>query len=263
MITSPTLRLARIRLRVRDLDRSVAFYTATLGFVLSTRESTTARLAVAPGAEEILTLEADATLTSPAPNAAGLFHAALLFPSRAELGAWLRHAAEAGVRFEGFADHGVSEAIYFSDPEGNGLEFYCDRPRDRWPYASDGELAMVTEPLDLPGLLAAAPAPTPHPLRGAQWGHLHLRVTNLERSEAFYREALAMQLTQGSFPGARFLAADGYHHHLGLNHWGRPTQPANSRATGLARATFACAGISSSELGLDPDGNSVERIPWL
>jgi catechol 2,3-dioxygenase len=261
MIATPALRLVRIRLRVRDLERSVEFYRSALGFVVSARESATARLAVAPGAEAILELTADASLTPPAPDAAGLFHAALLLPGRAELGAWLRHAAEAGVRFEGFADHGVSEAIYFSDPDGNGLEFYVDRPRERWPHAPDGELAMVTEPLDLPGLLAAAPGPTPHPLTGAQWGHLHLRVTNLERSDDFYRQALQLQLTQGSFPGARFLAADGYHHHLGLNHWGRPTQPANPGATGLALATFACAHASAPAIVRDPDGNGVELIP--
>ena len=261
MITAPTLQLVRIRLRVRELERSVDFYRGALGFVVSARESATARLAVAPGAEAILELTADASLTPPEPSAAGLFHAALLLPSRAALGAWLRHAAEAGVRFEGFADHGVSEAIYFSDPDGNGLEFYVDRPRERWPQATNGELAMVTEPLDLPGLLAAAPAPTPHPLMGAQWGHLHLRVTHLERSDHFYREALKLRLMQGSFPGARFLAADGYHHHLGLNAWGRPTQPVNAATTGLALATFASAQASAPELVRDPDGNGVELIP--
>jgi catechol 2,3-dioxygenase len=100
---------------------------------------------------------------------------------------------------------------------------------------------MVTDPMDLPSLLAAAPAAKSQPLAGARWGHLHLRVTHLERSDRFYREALGMQLMQGSFPGARFLAADGYHHHLGLNTWGRPARPANPRTTGLAMATFACA----------------------
>jgi catechol 2,3-dioxygenase len=257
----PTLKLLRVRLRVRDLARSVDFYTRVLGFAVSDRQSATAQLGVVPDAEPILALTADASLTAPARDEAGLFHAALLLPNRASLGAWLRHAAEAGLRCQGFADHGVSEAIYFSDPDGNGLEFYVDRPRDLWPYADDGELAMVTEALDLPGLLAAAPAAQPHPLRGARWGHLHLRVTNLERSDRFYRDALGLQLMQGSFPGARFLAADGYHHHLGLNSWGQPARPANPHTTGLAVATFACAGAAPAAALQDTDGISVERVP--
>lgn len=261
MNPSPTLRLTRIGLRVRDLERSIAFYTQMLGFTVHTREATTARLAVTPDAEVSLELAADSSLAPAAPDTAGLFHAALLLPGRAELGAWLRHAAEAGVRFSGFADHGVSEAIYFSDPDGNGLEFYADRPRERWPHSADGELAMGTEPLDLPGLLAMAPVARPQPLLGARWGHLHLRVTNLDRSEQFYRAALGLRLMQGSFPGARFLAADGYHHHLGLNTWGRPARSANPLATGLAQATFAQAGIDRAETLRDPDGNCCERIP--
>lgn len=256
-----SLQLQRITLRVRDLAVSVDFYTRVLGFVAGNRQAASARLGVAPGAESILELTADASLTAPAPDEAGLFHAALLLPDRPALGAWLRHAAEAGIRFQGFADHGVSEAIYFSDPDGNGLEFYVDRPRERWPHAADGELAMVTEPLDLPDLLATAPAAQPQPLTGARWGHLHLRVTNLDRSDRCYREALGMQLMQGSFPGARFLAADGYHHHLGLNIWGRPARPANPRATGLATATFAVASVTQPELMQDPDGIAFERVP--
>lgn len=256
-----SLQLQRITLRVRNLEQSVDFYTRVLGFVTGNRQSASARLGVAPEAAPILELTADATLTTPAPDEAGLFHAALLLPDRPALGAWLRHAADAGIRFQGFADHGVSEAIYFSDPDGNGLEFYVDRPRERWPHAADGELAMVTEPLDLPGLLATAPAEQPQPLAGAQWGHLHLRVTNLDRSDRFYREALGMQLMQGTFPGARFLAADGYHHHLGLNTWGRPARPANTRTTGLANATFACSGATNPELRQDPDGIGFEIVP--
>jgi catechol 2,3-dioxygenase len=260
-MTTPSLQLRRICLRVQDLKRSVDFYTRGLGFVAVEPQSNPARLAVAPGAEPILELTADASLQSPAPEEAGLFHAALLLPSRPALGAWLRHAAEAGIRFEGFADHGVSEAIYFSDPDGNGLEFYIDRPQERWPRAADGELAMVTEALDLPGLLATAPAAQPQPLAGARWGHLHLRVTHLERSDAFYRAALGMALMQGSFPGARFLAADGYHHHLGLNAWGRPKRAANAQATGLATATFAWTGATQADTVVDPDGNRIERVP--
>src|SRR6185436_8329357 len=128
--------------------------------------------------------------------------------------------------------------------DGNGLEFYADRPRESWPFAN-GEIAMTTRPLALQRLLADAAPTTDAPLAGARWGHLHLRVTDLERSEEFYRETLGMAVMQRSYPGARFLAADGYHHHLGLNTWGNPRQPQPPGALGLAEATFTRAGISS------------------
>jgi len=148
----------------------------------------------------------------------------------------------------------VSEAIYFADPDGNGLEFYGDRPHAERPFAANGELAMVTRPLDLPALLSASPAATSTPLAGALWGHLHLRVTDLDRSEAFYRGALGVAVTQGSYPGARFLAADGYHHHLGLNTWGHPRAPQPAGALGLAEATFVRTDGTAPQSLRDPDG---------
>ena len=184
----------------------------------------------------------------------------MLLPSRAALGAWLRFAADRGVEFAGFSDHGVSEAIYFSDPDGNGLEFYADQPRAQWPFSASGELAMATRPLALPSLLAEAAPASATPLAGAQWGHLHLRVTDLDRSEKFYRDVLGVTLTQGSYPGARFLAADGYHHHLGLNSWGQPRRPQPPGALGLAAATFARAGKSATRELRDPDGIGLRLV---
>jgi catechol 2,3-dioxygenase len=208
---------------------------------------------VAPGAPAILTLSEESA-APPAPHdAAGLFHAALLLPSRAALGAWLRFAADRGVEFGGCSDHGVSEALYCSDPDGNGLEFYADRPRTQWPFAASGELAMVTHPLALPSLLAQAAPAGATPLAGARWGHLHLRVTDLDRSEKFYRDTLGVALTQGSYPGARFLAADGYHHHLGLNTWGHPRAPRPPAACGLVAATWKGAGLAAPRQLTDPD----------
>lgn len=252
---SATLQLSAIELRVSDLGRSVEFYVNQLGFVTTARTSRRAELSVAPNAPAILTLSEDRTAAAAPPDAAGLFHAALLFPTRAALGGWLRRTAERGVEFDGFSDHGVSEAIYFSDPDGNGLEFYADRPRDAWPAGGkDGEVAMFTRPLALQSLLAESAPVAAAPLAGARWGHLHLRVTNLERSERFYREALGMILTQGSYPGARFLAADDYHHHLGLNTWGAPRKPQPAGALGLAAATFVRHGVAAARTLHDPDG---------
>jgi catechol 2,3-dioxygenase len=255
-----SLQVASIHLRVHDLARSVEFYASRLGFSTLNSPVGRAELAVAPGAPAILTLSEDRA-APPAPrDAAGLFHAALLLPSRAALGAWLRFAGERGVEFDGFSDHGVSEAIYFSDPDGNGLEFYADRPREQWPFSANGELAMITRPLALPSLLAEAAPTSATPLAGAHWGHLHLRVTDLDRSEEFYRAALGVALTQGSYPGARFLAADGYHHHLGLNTWGQPRVPQLPGALGLAAATFARAGETATRELRDPDGIALRLV---
>lgn len=248
-----SLQLKAVHLRVASLARSLEFYQRRLGFVLARQTQHQAELATSTGAAPCLTLEERPQASHAPRDAAGLFHAALLFPDRSSLGAWLKSTAAHGIDFEGFSDHGVSEAIYLSDPDGNGLEFYADRPRSAWPMAN-GELAMTTRPLALQNLLASAHPPSGEPLRGASWGHLHLRVTDLERSEAFYRQRLGLVVMQRSFPGARFLAADGYHHHLGLNTWGNPRQPQPAGALGLASATFSRAGIAAEEALTDPDG---------
>ena len=256
-----TLQLRSIQLRVSDLARSIDFYTRQLGFSVIAQASARADLATTPSSTVILTLLADATAPAPEPDAAGLFHAALLLPSAPALGAWLKFASQAGVEFDGASDHGVSEAIYFTDPDGNGLEFYCDRPRTVWPRTSGGELAMVTQRLNVPALVAGASPPSAQPLAGASWGHLHLRVTDLARSDAFYRAQLGMDLTQGSYPGARFLAADGYHHHVAINTWGHPRRPRSATALGLATATFSRAGLASEQLLADPDGIALRLTP--
>lgn len=254
-----TLQLTKVALRVADLARSQAFYVDSLGFVVSHRSRDHLALATSPTAAPILTLDVAPDLAPAHPRTAGLFHAALLFPSRSGLASWLAFAAARQVEFAGFSDHAVSEAIYLSDPDGNGLEFYCDRPPADWPYHGR-EVAMTTRALDIHALLAEA-KPTDTPLAGAHWGHLHLRVTDLARSEAFYRETLGMVTTQSSYPGARFLAADGYHHHLGLNTWSHPRGPQPANTPGLAAATFAVAGLAESRTLSDPDSIPLQLEP--
>lgn len=256
-----TLQLTSVALRVADLARSQDFYTRQLGFVVADVAADRLELATSADAAPILTLLGGHNAPPVRPDAAGLFHAALLLPSRARLASWLAFAAAQGLEFEGFSDHGVSEAIYFSDPDGNGLEFYADRPRSAWPFAH-GELAMTTRPLALRSLLTAA-VPTAEPLAEAIWGHLHLRVTNLERSEDFYRHTLGLEVMQRSYPGARFLAADGYHHHLGLNTWGNPRAPQPRNAIGLAEATFSRAETAAEQRLTDPDGIALRITPLL
>lgn len=256
-----SLEVDSVHLRVSNLRRSLPFYLDQLGFVMATQGAGRAGLATEPKARPLLTLSEHPGATRPSREAAGLFHVALLLPHRAALGAWLARAAERGVSFDGFSDHGVSEAIYFSDPDGIGFEFYIDRPQSAWPFAG-GELAMTTAALDVQDLLAAGASPAdPSPLAGARWGHLHLRVTDLERSEAFYRSALGLDVMQRSYPGARFLAADGYHHHLGLNTWGRPRHPASPDQAGLVEAVFARRGAATDTTQADPDGIRLRVRP--
>jgi catechol 2,3-dioxygenase len=260
-----TFDIRSVHLRVANLDRSVEFYTQLLGFVLLSDAVGRAELAApgiggeqSPAGHLLLTEHPRAPKA--ASQSAGLFHAALVLPTRAALGHWLRAAADAGVSFQGFSDHGVSEAIYLVDPDGNGLEFYADRPPEEWPR-HHGELAMVTEPLALPALLAASAEETGPPLAGGRWGHLHLRVTDLDRSDAFYRANLGLHVTQQYGASARFLARDDYHHHLGINTWGGISRAHDPESLGLSEFTVAVEGVTTASTLIDPDGMAFQLIP--
>ncbi len=264
-----SLDLRSIHLRVSDLARSVDFYTAKLGLVARNVSGGNASLATSPAGSPLLMLTEDRAARPAPPDAAGLFHAALLLPSRAALGRWLQHALEAGVVFDGFSDHGVSEAIYLIDPDGNGLEFYADRPRETWP-TRNGEIAMGTLPLDVGSLLAAGEALVSStrtaaisPTTDGRWGHLHLRVSDLDRSGAFYTSTLGVSLTQRFGSSARFLAADGYHHHIGLNTWGGMRGPQPTGALGLIEAVFARTDTPTETSVRDPDHIAIRIIPKL
>jgi len=245
----PGTELGTVFLNYRDLETGVAFYRDALGLVQLRRSDDVAVLGV-PGKALVGLVAAPA---APAPGRApGLYHLALRLPDRPSLGAFLTHATRARVRLQGAADHGVSEAIYLADPEGNGIEVYRDRPRDDWPRRA-GELAMGTGPLDAQGLMAAAHdaaavrdggadgasmavrGPGFRAPSGTVLGHVHLRVADLARAERYYRDALGMDVTQADLPGARFLAAGGYHHHIGVNVWETAgASPAAAGAAGLA-----------------------------
>ena len=215
-----SVELDRVALRVAHLDRALGFYQGTLG--LEARQSGPGAATLSAGATGGVLLELEAAPSAPSRqhDAAGLFHVALLFPTRASLGHALTHLIKAGVRL-GSADHGVSEALYLADPEGNGLELYVDRPVAAWPQADEnGQVTMFTNPLDLSSLAAAgAEAAGPALSAGVRVGHMHLAVSSLERAEAFYAQRLGFAVRQRSYPGALFLARDGYHHHLGVNTW--------------------------------------------
>ena len=259
---SESLQLRSITLRVARLERSLDFYASKLGLTVLRRDGAKAELGSGPNSTPLLSLIEDAKAVPPPRDAAGLFHAAMLLPTLGALGSWLRQTADAGIQFDGFSDHRVSEALYLSDPDGNGLEFYADRPRETWPYEA-GQLQMATDPLALPDLLAAgARYQDGPPLSGAYWGHLHLRVTDLDRSEAFYCKELGMEPVVRYGTSARFLAADGYHHHLGLNTWGGVRKPHPAGQLGLVEATFARTGISANSNLLDPDEINLRVVSF-
>lgn len=226
----PDTRLGTVHLTVTDLDRSLAFYRERLGFQLHRREGQTAYLGAGRADLLILTGRPDAR---PSSGTTGLYHFALLLPNRRALARSLHRLAETRTPLQGFADHGVSEAIYLPDLDGNGIEIYRDRPRAEWPIER-GQLQMVTDPLDVDDLLAE-PAGQPIPENGLPpdtvLGHIHLHVAHIGQAEAFYGDLLGFELRQRYGPTASFLAAGGYHHHVGVNTWagaGAPPPPADA-----------------------------------
>jgi catechol 2,3-dioxygenase len=186
-------------------------------------------------ARPLLALTELAKPTAAPPGSTGLFHVAYLHSSRASLAATIRRIAGARWPFDGTADHGVSEALYLSDPDGLGIEIYADRPRELWDRSPDGHgVKMITLPLDLDDLLAeAAPEATARMPADTVIGHVHLKVSDVHRAVAFYRDALGLQ-EQAQLPSAGFLSAGGYHHHVGVNSWqSQGGQAAPENAPGL------------------------------
>ncbi|MDX3805344.1 VOC family protein [Bosea thiooxidans] len=221
--------IGAVTLRVRDLPKLTAYYRDAIGLKLL-REAPGVSELGAGGTVLVRLVEGAARPTS----AAGLFHLAILLPSRHDLANWLRHAAETGIRLEGASDHLVSEALYLSDPEGNGIEIYRDRTRPEWPRRPDGGIAMATERLDLDRLLSEADGGTYVGMpEGTGMGHVHLRVGDTAAAEAFYRDLLGFDLMV-RYPGASFLASGGYHHHIAGNIWGsRGAGPRGAGEAGL------------------------------
>jgi catechol 2,3-dioxygenase len=214
----PDSRIGVVRLRVRDLEAMVAFYAGTLAFSVLDRDGASATLGTADR-EPLLVLLAAPDAPARPRGSTGLYHVAYRVPTRKDLGAIIARIHERGWPFEGFADHSVSEAAYLSDPEGNGIEVYADRPRQTWRPV-DGELLMTTEPLNVPSLIFLGGGPAPHLPGGTDVGHVHLQVSSLEKAEAFYRGRVGFDVTTRRYPGALFMSAGGYHHHLGCNVWG-------------------------------------------
>jgi catechol 2,3-dioxygenase len=214
----PATRMGVVALVVADLTRSLAYYEEHMGLNVLDRQPGQARLGA--GNRALLELHEQPGARRSMRGRTGLYHFALLTPSRADLGRLLRHFAAVSTPIDGASDHGVSEAIYLSDPDGHGIEVYRDRPREEWPYA-DGTLQMVLDPLDAAGIVAAADDdPGRRGMADAtMMGHVHLHVAHISSAEQFYVDTLGFDLMQRFADQASFVSAGGYHHHLGLNVW--------------------------------------------
>ncbi len=273
----PKTTTGAVALTVGDLARSVEFYRSGLGLQVHLEMEGTAYLGV--GGQDLLVLS-EQPGARPAQGVTGLYHFALRLPSRRELARVVRHLMAADIALTGAADHAVSEAIYLADPDGHGVEIYCDRPREEW-QVRNGVVKITADRLDMEALLAEGDD------EWLEWegmqaetvvGHVHLHVADLAAAERFYTEALGMQVTARYGKAALFLAAGGYHHHIGLNTWageGAPAPPADATRLLWAEIRFpdqealheavervAAAGVALESrdggwLAHDPSGNAL------
>ncbi len=266
-----------VHLTVSDFKRALPFYQAVLGLQLNRQQNGTAYLGA--GGEDIVALTENPGAKR-ARRATGLYHFAILVPSRFALAQSLKRIVEQQVPVQGFADHLVSEAIYLPDPDGNGIEIYRDRPREEW-YDAQNNFLIGTEPLDINNLLAELEGQD-QPWQGLEpatkLGHMHLHVANIAAAEKFYLDVLGFDLMARYGPSASFTSAGGYHHHIAFNTWagiGAPPPPPdsiglreyvvrlpNSDALNQVVDRVHHAGISSAETeaGLrvrDPSQNAI------
>lgn len=267
------IHIGAVGMTVRDLDRLTAYYRDMLGLTVQERNPQQAILGA--GGVPLLELVHRPEALPDDPRDAGLYHTAFLMPTRADLARWIVHTSKTRVPITGASDHGVSEAIYLDDPEGNGVEVYADRPREQW--RRDGEqILQRTDPLDIDAIIREidpATATYPDAPDGLRIGHVHLRVGNVAAAEAFYGGTLGLDVTRRR-GGAAFLSSGGYHHHVAANVWHSDgAGMRNARRAGLdwlameindqttldgIKQRLAAAGVATEAL---PDGFTA-RDPW-
>jgi catechol 2,3-dioxygenase len=257
-----SLSLGPVHLTVADLERSLDYYRRAIGLELLGQEVDEASLGT--GGMELLHL-VEQPGAAPAHGRTGLYHFALLVPARADLASWLAHAARDRVPLVGLSDHYVSEALYLSDPDAHGIEIYADRPRSVWEGRVD--IRMTTQPLDVDDLFSELGDPATAPFSGLPagtvMGHVHLRVREISDTVRFYRDVLGFDLMAQLGSRAAFLAAGGYHHHIGANTWesaGAP--PPDPRMAALRHATIVLDDGAALDVLLDRvrrEGHDVEQ----
>lgn len=258
----PGTRLGPITIRVADLKRSLRFYEKVIG--LAPVRQAEGDLALGVENEPPLIHLKETPGARQVPRTSGLYHFAVLLPTRADLGSALQRLIDSDIRI-GQSDHLVSEALYLSDPDGNGIEIYRDRPRAEWTWR-DGMIEMAVDPLDLDGLLqdakeTAARGGSDRAPAGTAIGHIHLQVSDVPHAVQFYHGVVGFDIT-ASFQGAAFLSAGGYHHHLGLNSWtSRGAPPAPPDAAGLE--SFSIRVPSRDEQGRVAERLKEAGIPFV
>lgn len=254
--------VARVGLKARDADRLAAYYNAVVGLQELSRDGETITLGSAN--RPLLVLERDPSAKPDDPRSAGLFHTAFLLPSRADLGRWINHAIENKIAVEGASDHLVSEAAYLTDPEGNGIEIYADRPHDTWKW-NGPTVEMATIRMDIPGVIGSVPA------GDAGWkgapentvvGHVHLRVGDPSQAEAWWNTEFGFDTVTKYGSQAVFLSSGGYHHHIGANTW----QSAGAGKRDAGRSGLSWVEMRSSEAKapstyVDPWGTVIRAVP--
>lgn len=254
--------VGRVGLRARNAEALAGYYRDMVGLTELARSNGT--ISLGAGERALLEIEADPAARPDDPRGAGLFHTAFLLPTRADLGRWVNHAIEKRIPIDGASDHLVSEALYLTDPEGNGIEIYADRSPDHWRNA-DGTPRIATNPLDFDSLArepgVAAPGWSEAPA-GSVIGHVHLRVGDIKAAEEWWNGEMGFDTIAKYGEQAVFLSTGGYHHHIGANVWRSPGAGRRDKdRTGLAWVELTsdtATGVKSRE---DPWGTVIRTVP--
>ena len=256
-----------VTLQVSDLERSVAYYKDVLGMHVLGRSDDRAELGSAADKRALIKLvQKKSARQVPRRGLLGLYHFAVLLPDRAALGRFIAHLSEIGA-YAGMSDHKVSEAVYLTDPDGLGIEVYADRSRDTWTL-SERQLEMATKPLNVQDVIAAA--------GGKKWdgipagttiGHVHFYVGNIDEAADFYHTGLGLDKIVWNYPGALFMSAGGYHHHVGVNTWAAGASPATDDDAKLIEWNLvvpdadavraAAASLAEAGYKVDADGDTA------
>lgn len=237
---SPKAHIGYVVLKVKELESMVDFYVTTLGLEIKSQDEFQVVLGAKNDEKTLLILtELMTENIETSLHATGLYHMAFLLPKRADLGDMLLHLLQVKYPLQGASDHGYSEALYLSDPEGNGIEIYRDKPKEEWTIHPDGRIDGITIEMDVEGVVNAATRKWTGMVPGTTMGHVHLKVSELEKTKWFYEQVVGMDV-KAELPGAIFIAANGYHHHIGTNIWGGGSQlvPMKDNQIGLAYYTI-------------------------
>jgi len=258
---APT-RVTQVGIRAKDVENLGSYYRDAVGLTEISRRP--GAIVLGAGGLPLLEIEEFRSARPDDPRSAGLYHTAFLLPQRKDLARWTRRAIDRRIAVTGASDHLVSEAVYLTDPEGNGIEIYADRPRASWAY--DGaQVRMGVEPLDVRGLLGELSPADPEwngAPAGSMVGHVHLRVGDSAEAERWWKQKLGFD-TMANFGGsAVFLATGGYHHHVGANSWqSRGAKDRDPDRSGLSFVEFASRAATEEAVHEDPWGNVIRIVP--